>query len=327
MLESGQNVNRLDAEVLSQRLDVWATLVFEEFWNGYGMGGGVVYQDCEKYPVPPLLKDLQSRGVGLNAVREETLNFLQQQGKPLLPHLIDFEADYSLAKLVTEEIPASAALLNFLTFEDLYALLAENQEDNLVQGQQLPTPSTHQVINICLTDYTDTPDWMRFKQILKFAHIESGVAKFPLWESENASLTLQLQVWGKLLDPYKPLPTSLFRDLLKLANLGLTQLDYAIFYDYGFNVQSFEIWSVPTSQIDYTQQIREMADKLRKFMQNKDTQAAGLKFPQILVINPPLVDAGLLQGTGLPEGDFWAEAPTYAIWGGQQLPEPFTVGE
>lgn len=319
-------VNVLDADMLLQRLDVWATLTFEEFWDGYGMAGGVVYQDCEKYPFPPLIEQMQQRGIGVYAVQEETLGLLQP-GKPLVPHLLDFEDHFSLAALTSGTVPAEHALLNFLTFLDLYTVLAENQDENYVETQRIPKPNTHQVIDICLTDYLDLLDWKLLKKIISFGQIDAGVLLLPLWQGEEASLTLRLKAWGKLVDPYKPLPAGLFRDLLKLAKLGLTQLNVGVFYDYGFEAIDSEVWTVPTSDLDYTHQMRDLAAQLRKFMSNKDTVAAGIKYPHVMVINPPVVDSGLLLGADLPADLFWIDAPTYAIWNGQLHETPFRLGE
>ncbi|EEH63849.1 hypothetical protein HMPREF0044_0868 [Gleimia coleocanis DSM 15436] len=326
-LTAGKTHNLLDADRLIQHLEVWATLMFEEFWDGYGMNGGVIYQNAENHPTKPLLKNLAQRGIGLNSSQFNTNQLLATDCFNYAPLMLDYDGDHTLKALITNPFNPQNTLLNFLTFDDFYSLLAEHQEEDLFATKRLPAPNGKQIWNICLTDYTDSPDWTQLKRILTFAETSDGTAHFKLYDDGTNSFTLVLKVWGKLIDPTEKLKPAVFRDLLKLAKLGLNQLDFAIFYDYGFTAVSNEHWQVTTTEVDYTVQIRELAGWLRKFMGNKDTQQAGVKLPKLLVVNPPLADGKILQGSDLSTGHFWVDEPTYFLLEGKLAAEPFLVGE
>lgn len=319
--------NLLFADELLDNLEVWATLVFEEFWEGYGMGGGIVYQNAENHPHPQLLAAIAARGIGLNSSKLATNQLLITQEFQNASTMIDYEGYETLEQLLEVPQNPNTTLLNFLTFADLYELLQSNRTDSLFVSGQLQKPSGHQIWSISLTDYLPEIDWMLFQEIVTFGHLNDGFLDFPLYSASESSLTLRLSTWGKVVPTGVALNRMLLNDLKFLAKLGITNLDYGLFFDYGFTALNEQQWQVTAAPIDYTAVIRDFADEVRQFTQLANARGVGMKMPKILVVNPPFAKTTFLRGKGLSAGDFWIDEPTRVVLAGDTCPGAFLIGE
>ncbi|MDO5060421.1 MAG: hypothetical protein Q4D73_02180 [Actinomycetaceae bacterium] len=308
--------NLLHGDLLVASLDVWATRLFEEFWDGYGFSGGQLYFDAENCPHPEVLEALSAKAVGLSLGLPDQMQQIGQRGSSYSNYLLDVN-DPGVFDLIlgSETYLENNTTAHIFSYEYFTSLWEEQAFQAHFANPAARKPSGHRRLRTLVSSWGNNPNWDEFKTFLKLGQIKDGKLELPLYRSVDGqdSLTLVVEAWGKYLPATNYTnQTGLFRDLLKLAKLGLTNFDLTFIFEPG------GLFEVETAAVDYTASVRDLADQLRKFMQNKDTVKAGIKTPQIAFLGIPGWESapfGLVTSQSVEVGELNPERPLYVAAG------------
>lgn len=308
--------NLLHGDQLIAELDVWATRLFEEFWDGYGFSGGQLYFDAENCPEPQVLEALSTKAVGLSLGLPEQVEQLEQRGSAYSNYLLDINDPQVFDAILGSETYLEHNTTAHIFSYEYFTFLWEEQAFQAHFGNPAAVkPSGHVRLRTLVSSWGNNPNWDEFKSFMKLGQVKDGTLELPLYRSADGadSLTLVVQAWGKYLPAGNYTKQSgLFRDLLKLAKLGLTNFDLTFIFEPG------GLFEVAAATADYTGSVRDLADQLRKFMQNKDTVKAGIKMPQIAFLGVPGWESalfGLVTSQTVEVGSLNPTQPLYIATG------------
>ncbi|MCS4484085.1 hypothetical protein NXS08_01080 [Gleimia sp. 6138-11-ORH1] len=314
--------NLLDGNQLVASLDVWATRLYEEFWDGYGLAGGELFFDAELCPADRVLEAIEQKQIGLSLGLETQLKQFVNRSGSGGKYLLDLNYP-QLFDLIfrSERFTQENTKVHIFSYEYFISLWKEGAFAAHFNDPDSIKPEGHWKLKTVVSSWANNPQWYEFKAFLKLGRVCAGRLELPIYESADgqSSLTLVVESWGK----YLPVESyhrqaGLFRDLLKLAKLGLTNFDLMFIFEMG-GIRQLEV----NALIDHTEAVRDLADQLRKFMANKDTRKAGVKTPQIGFLGIPGWESapyGFVTSDGVEVGRLESDYPLYIV-AGEQLEE------